>query len=375
MSSLVEWPDTRLHPDAAKTGDRDAFRRLAEPYRRALQLHCYRMLGSFQDAEDLVQETFLRAWSRLDGFRGRGSFRNWLYRIATNACLDVLASRASHRRVLPETLGPPSDRMPEGGPATDIPWLEPYPDAALEGVADAAPGPDARYEMREAIQLAFVAAIQHLPPRQRAVLLLCDVLSWSAAESARMLKTSVASVNSALQRARATLEKRLPAAHSGTQPPMHDGERALLERYVRAWERADLDGFVELLREDAVYRMPPFQQWYFGRGAIRAFFSTAWRSYAGFRLVPTRANRQPAFAVYCRSRKDPEWRAHSIQVLTIKGGSIDTLTKFLSPPLFRAFGLPADLPNVGGAANHGVMNEGGRDDVHPDGHCSMTGGV
>jgi RNA polymerase sigma-70 factor, ECF subfamily len=342
VSRLVELPDKRLDPDSAKKGDRDAFRRLTEPYRRELQVHCYRMLGSFQDAEDLVQETFLRAWSRLDGFEGRGSFRNWLYRIATNACLDVLASRASQRRVLPETLGPPSDRMPEGGPATDIPWLEPYPDAALEGVADAAPGPDARYEMREAVQLAFVAAIQHLPPRQRAVLLLCDVLSWSAAESALMLNTSVPSVNSALQRARATLEKRLPTGRSGPEPVMRDRERALLERYVRAWESADLDGFVELLREDAIYSMPPFQQWYLGRGAIRAFFSKAWSSYGGFRLVPTNANRQPAFAVYCRSLKGPEWRAHSIQVLTIEGGSIAALTKFLSPPLFRAFGLPGD---------------------------------
>ena len=364
MSRLVELPEQGLLPFAAKKGDRDGFRRLAEPYRRELQLHCYRMLGSFHDAEDLVQETLLRAWSGLDRFQGRGSFRNWLYRIATNACLDVLASRARHRRVLPEQVGPPSDRMPAGGPATDIPWLEPYPDVALEGVADAAPGPDARYEMREAVQLAFVAAIQHLPPRQRAVLLLRDVLGWSAAEGARMLDTSVASVNSALQRARATLEKRLTAGRSATTPVMRDRERALLERYVRAWESADLDGFVALLQEDAIYSMPPFPQWYLGRGAIRAFFGGAWGSYGGFRLVPINANRQPAFGVYCRSLTNPEWRAHSIQVLTIEGGSIAVLTKFLSPSLFRAFGLPADYHGPSGAANRRVRMGGSFGDVN-----------
>ena len=182
-------PPTLL--DRAKTGDRDAFQQLAEPYRRELQVHCYRMLGSLHDAEDLVQETFLRAWRGLRRFEGRASFRGWLYRIATNASLNALASRASVRRVLPEAHGPPSDQAPKGGPATEIAWLEPYPDAALEGIADAAPGPNARYEMPEAVQLAFVAAIQHLPPRQRAVLLLRDVLSWSAAETARMLDVSV----------------------------------------------------------------------------------------------------------------------------------------------------------------------------------------
>ena len=189
----TDMPDPATHLSSAKGGDRDAFQRLAELYRRELQLHCYRMLGSFQDAEDLVQETLLRAWRGLGGFEGRSSFRTWLYRIATNACLNALAGRA--RRVLPELLGPPSDqppdRMLERGPATEIPWLQPYPDTALEGVADPAPGPEARYEMHEAVQLAFVAAIQHLPPRQRAVLLLHDVLGWSAAEASRLLNASV----------------------------------------------------------------------------------------------------------------------------------------------------------------------------------------
>jgi len=189
----TDMPDLATHLSSAKRGDRDAFQRLAELYRRELQLHCYRMLGSFQDAEDLVQETLLRAWRGLGGFEGRSSFRTWLYRIATNACLNALAGRA--RRVLPEEQGPPSDQAPdrmlESGPATEIQWLQPYPDTALEGVADPALGPEARYEMHEAVQLAFVAAIQHLPPRQRAVLLVHDVLGWSAAEASRLLNASV----------------------------------------------------------------------------------------------------------------------------------------------------------------------------------------
>jgi RNA polymerase sigma-70 factor (ECF subfamily) len=310
------------------------------------------MLGSFHDAEDLSQETFLRAWRGLERFEGRASFRGWLYRIATNACLDALASRARVRRVLPETQGPPSDQMPEGVPATEIAWLEPYPDAALEGIADGAPGPDARYEMHEAVQLAFVAAIQHLPPRQRAVLLLHDVLGWSATETARLVNASVASVNSALQRARATLEKRFPTGRPISQPAPDDRQRALLERYVRAWEGADLDGFVALLREDAVLSMPPWRQWYRGPEAIRAFFGWAWRSggHGPFRLVPTAANRQPAFALYSRGRNGFEWRAHSLQLLTLRDDAIAALTFFVDPQLFTAFGLPAVLPTQADAA-------------------------
>jgi RNA polymerase sigma-70 factor (ECF subfamily) len=258
----TEMPDPATLLAFAKRGDQDAFQRLAEPYRRELQLHCYRMVGSVHDAEDLVQETFLRAWRGIAGFEGRSSFRAWLYRIATNACLNALAGRA--RRELPEKQGPPSDqppdRMLESGPATEIPWLQPYPDAALEGIADPAPGPDVRYEMREAVHLAFIAAIQHLPPRQRAVLLLRDVLGWSAAGTARLLDTSVMSVNSALQRARATLEKRLPAGRPSAPPAPNDRQRALLDRYVRAWESADVDGFVALLREDATVSMPPWRE-------------------------------------------------------------------------------------------------------------------
>ncbi len=338
---------TLLEP--AKKGDQDAFQQLTEPYRRELQLHCYRMLGSFDDAEDLVQETFLRAWRGLDRFEGRASLRGWLYRIATNACLNALASRPSARRVLPQTHDPPAAQPPHGGPATEIAWLEPYPDAALEGAADAAPGPAARYELREAVQLAFVAAIQHLSPRQRAVLLLRDVLGWSASETARLLDASDASVNSALQRARATLGTRFPTGRPVAQPAPDDRQRALLERYVRAWERADLDGLVALLREDAVLSMPPWRQWYVGREAIRAFFAWAWRAAGGgpFRLVPTAANRQPAFALYGHGSDGPERRAHSIWLLTLQDDAIAVLTGFIDPRLFAAFGLPAVLPTPG----------------------------
>jgi RNA polymerase sigma-70 factor (ECF subfamily) len=344
-----EMPHRQALLEPAEHGDRDAFQRLAEPYRRELQVHCYRMLGSLEDAEDLVQETFLRAWRARDRFdNGRASLRTWLYRIATNACLNALASRSRTHRVLPEAHGPPSDRPPDGGPAAEVAWLEPYPDAYLEGVADAAPGPEARYEAHEAVQLAFVAAIQHLPPRQRAALLLRDVLGWSAAETARLLDASVTSANSALQRARTTLATRFPNGRPGAQPALDDRQRALLARYVRAWEGADLDGFVALLREDAVLNMPPYAQWYRGRAAIRGFFAWARMSGGdgGEWLVPTASNRQPAFAQYVRSR-DGRWRAHALWLLTIEDGAIGALTGFIEPRLFAAFGLPAVLPTRG----------------------------
>jgi RNA polymerase sigma-70 factor, ECF subfamily len=331
---------------SAQQGDRDAFQRLAEPYRRELHLHCYRMLGSLHDAEDLVQETFLRAWRGLRDFEGRASFRTWLYRIATNVCLNALASLASARRVLPEALGPPSVHMPDGGPATEVPWLEPYPDAVLDGLADTAPGPEARYELRESVQLAFVAAIQLLPPRQRAVLLLHDVLGWSAAEAAQLLNASVVSVQSALRRARARLEKRLPSDRPSPPVP-DDRQRDLLDRYLRAWESADVDGFVSLVKEDAVLSMPPWREWYRGREALRTFFAWAWRRRGPFRLVRTGANGQPAFAFYRRDGKGPEWRAHLIHVISVRDDSIATLTFFLNPRLLVAFGLPLVLPADG----------------------------
>lgn len=329
---------------SAKGADREAFQQLIEPHRRELQIHCYRMLGSFHDAEDLVQETFLRAWRGLQRFDGRASIRYWLYRIATNACLNALATRAS--RVLPEAQGPPTDRMPDREPAYDIAWLEPYPDSALEGIPDDARHPEARYEMREAVHLAFIAAIQLLPPRQRASLRLHDVLGYSAIESARLLDSSVAAINSALQRARATLEGRLPGGPPRVSAAASDEHRALLERYVRAWESTDVEGFTALLKEDAVFSMPPWRQWYLGRPAITTFFAGTARpgGHAPFRLVRTSANCQLAFAFYSRWQ-DPEWRFHSVQLLELERNAIAKMTSFVTPTLSSVFGLPAVLEN------------------------------
>jgi RNA polymerase sigma-70 factor, ECF subfamily len=321
-----------------------AFEQLAEPFRRGLKLHCYRILGSVHEAEDLVQETYLRAWRNFDHFEERGSFRAWLFRIATNVCLDAIASRTHQRRFLPDRRFPPSDRMPDGIPADEVAWIDPYPDSELEGVLDGTPNPEARYASREAVQLAFIAAIQQLPPRQRAALLLCDVLGWKVSEVATLLGGSTTSINSALQRARSTAEKgRYRQENSAISEPSAEQKR-LLARYVKAWEELDLDGFVALLKEDATYTMPPLSQWYAGRRSIRAFFEWAWKDYDGFRLLTTAANGQPAFAAYVRSGE--EWTAHSIQVLSLQHDVISGLTLFVkpsSPRLFQAFGLPLIL--------------------------------
>src|SRR5262245_21743924 len=337
--------------DASERSNR-AFEQLAEPFRRELKVHCYRMLGSLHEAEDAVQETYLRAWRSFGSFNGRGSFRAWLYRIATNACLDALASRKHAQRLLPDQRAPATAEMPDGTPATDVAWLEPYPDSDLEGIADDAPNPEARYATREAVQLAFVAVIQQLPPRQRAVLLLCDVLGWSAAEAVTLLGGSTASVNSALQRARETLAKRYPDGRPSVAFPPNRVQQELLGRYLQAWEGLDLDCFVSLLKEDATYTMPPLPQWYAGRDAIRTFFGWAWTLYVGFRLVTTAANRQPAFAASSRTRADAPWAAHSIHVLSLEQDTISTLTLFAkpaSPRLFDAFGLPLILPDAASA--------------------------
>ena len=325
---------------------KESFERLAEPIRREIKLHCYRMLGSLHDAEDVVQETYLRAWRSFDTFEG-GSFRAWLYRIATNACLNALAGRKYAQRFLPDQRAPASTQMPDGTLATDVAWLEPYPDSDLEGIADEAPNPEARYTSREAVQLAFVAAIQELPPRQRAALLLCDVLGWAAAEAATLLGGSTASINSALQRARDTLAKRYPDGRPPVPPRASAAQQKLLDRYLRAWERLDLDGFVALLKADATYTMPPAPQWYAGREASFTFFEWAWKAYEGFRLVPTGANRQPAFAAYSRAAADASWAAHSLHVLSLERDAISALTLFYKPTgprLLDAFGLPLTLP-------------------------------
>jgi RNA polymerase sigma-70 factor, ECF subfamily len=323
-----------------------AFERLAEPFRREIKLHCYRMLGSVHEAEDLVQETYLRAWRSFDSFEG-GSFRAWLYRIATNACLNTIASRKSMQRWLPDQHGPAAVETSVGGPSTDVAWLEPYPDSDLEGIADHAPSPEARYTSREAVQLAFVATIQQLPPRQRAALLLCDVLGWAAAEAATLLGGSTASINSALQRARSTLAKPYPEGRPRLVPEPDPAQQRLLGRYLQAWEGHDLDGFVALLKEDATYTMPPWRQWFAGHEAIWSFFATAWKGWSGFRMLPTAANGQPAFALYAhRIGADPIPTAHSIHVLALEHGVISRLTLFVQhgePRLFHAFGLPLIL--------------------------------
>lgn len=349
MSIAVTMAQPSPQEQASERTNR-AFERLAEPLRREIKAHCYRMLGSLHEAEDAVQETYLRAWRSFDSVDGQGSFRAWLYRIATNACLDALSSRRNAQRLLPDQRAPATADMPDGTPATDVMWLEPYPDTDLEGIADDAPNPEARYTSRQAVQLAFVAIIQQLPPRQRAVLLLCDVLGWSAAEAATLLGGSMASVNSALQRSRATLAKQYPDGRTPVAVPPNLAQQDLLSRYLQAWEELDLDSFVSLLKEDATYTMPPLPQWYAGREAIRSFFGRVWKLYGGFRLVPTAANRQPAFAAYSRDGTDASWTAHSIHVLSLKEDAISGLTLFakpMGPRLFHAFGLPLTLPEAG----------------------------
>jgi RNA polymerase sigma-70 factor (ECF subfamily) len=331
---------------ATEADKRRAFERLAEPLRRELKVHCYHMLGGLHDAEDAVQETYLRAWRSFDAFDGRGPFRAWAYRIATNACLDALAGRKRAKRFLPDQRAPATLKMPDGTPATDVAWLEPYPDSQMESVADDAPDPEARAASRQAVRLAFVAAIQQLPPRQRAVLLLCDVLGWSAAEAAGLLGGSIASINSALQRSRETLQKRDPESRAPAAPAPNAMQRELLGRYVRAWEALDVDGLVSVLKEDATYTMPPLPQWYAGRAPIGAFFKWAWTFYSGYRMVPTGANGQPAFAAYSRPRDGGPWTAHSLQVLSLGPDHIASVTLFAKPDaprLFEAFGLPLVL--------------------------------
>lgn len=322
---------------AARAGDESAFGALVERYRRELQVHCYRMLGSFEDSEDLVQETFLRAWRKRKSFQGRSTFRAWLYGIATNACLDAL--RHNPRRALARQVAPV--------PPAEIPWLQPYPDRLLEGVAANDAEPDAAVVAKETIELAFLAAIQHLPPRQRAALILRDVLGWSAAESASLLDASVPAVNSALQRARATLKQQLPERRldwAATADPSEE-ERAVLQRYMEAHERADATALAELLREDARFTMPPQPMWCEGREAIMAAFTPEIfgpEAMGDFRLVPTRANRQPAAANYVRRRGDSEYRALALDVLRIENGKVVEITAFV-PDLFPAFGLPPTL--------------------------------
>jgi RNA polymerase sigma-70 factor (ECF subfamily) len=326
----------------ARAGDGDAFRELTEPHLRELQVHCYRMLGSFQDAEDALQDTLLTAWQGLAGFEGRASLRTWLYRIATNRCLD--ARRAASRRPAKEW-DVPGVEPPEPTRLGEVVWLQPYPDALLEGAAGVPPGPEARYEQAEAISLAFVTALQVLPPRQLAVLVLRDVLGFHASEVAVMLDSTVESVNSALKRARASLQRRRPAAGGGEPPPVSGSpaEAAIVAKFTRAWESADMGALVALLTDDVFMSMPPMPFEYQGRDVVARFCASLFGAGRRFDLVPARANGQPAFGAYLRA---PTGIRHGtgLYVLTLSGDRICALTRFDNSVL-PWFGLPRSLPS------------------------------
>jgi RNA polymerase sigma-70 factor (TIGR02960 family) len=327
----------------ARAGDGEAFRELTGPYRRELQLHCYRILGSVQDAEDMLQETLLAAWRGLDQFEERASMRAWLYKIATNRCLNAL--RATGRRPAAVARYQWSAPPPEPTRRAEPLWLQPYPDVLLDDLPDTAPGPEARYETKEALALAFVAGLQRLPPRQRAVLVLRDVLGYPAAQAADMLQASEVSVNSALQRARATLAAQQPAAGRDTAPaPRSARERELTSRFADAFEAADTERLVALLTDDARLTMPPEPLEYQGRAAIAEFFQTrTWWGTRAARLVPTRANNQPAFGYYLADPHGPIAHAHSLVVLTLASDKICAITRFGDNSLLPHFGLPRTL--------------------------------
>jgi len=324
----------------ARAGDGSAFRELTEPYRRELQVHCYRMLGSFQDAEDVLQDTMLAAWQSLGGYEGRASLRTWLYRIATTRCLN--ARRSASRRPIKEW-DVPNVEPPKPTRLGEIVWLEPYPDTLLEGASNGPLGPEARYEQTESISLAFVTALQTLPPRQVAVLILRDVLGLRANEVADMVESSVDSVNSALKRARASLRRRRLAADHHRPPPDSAAENAIVAGFVRAWESADLDALVALLTDDVFMSMPPMPFEYEGRDAAIRFCASIFGSGRRFKLVPTRANGQPAFGAYLRS---PDGIGHGVGlfVLTLAGDRICAMTRFEKTAL-PWFGLPRSLPS------------------------------
>jgi RNA polymerase sigma-70 factor (TIGR02960 family) len=320
--------------DLARAGDGEAFRQLVGPYERELQVHCYRMLGSVQDAEDALQDALLAAWQGLGGFEGRASIRTWLYRVTTTRCLNV--RRSARRR---QGTMPPGPTPPEPTRLGEVTWLEPCPDAMLEGLPDAEPGPEARYEAREAISLAFITAVQRLPPRQRAVLILRDVLGFTASEAARILGSTEESVSSALKRARAALR------HDGTAaepPPAPESarEKQLIERLTRAYEAGDVAAIIALFSDDAWLTMPPAPLEYQGRDPIARFLTAiAFRDGRTYRLVPARANGQLAFGAYLHAPEPGDERASGLLVLTLCGDRITAMTRFTSGVLPR-FGLP-----------------------------------
>jgi RNA polymerase sigma-70 factor (ECF subfamily) len=330
--------------DIARGGDERAYDRLVEPHRAELRAHCYRMLGSAHDAEDALQDALLRAWRGLDRFEGRSSLRSWLYRIATNACLRAIERRP--KLVLPIDYGPAAD--PHDGPGLPLlesVWVEPYPDARL-GLDDAIAGPEARYEQRESVELAFIAALQYLPGRQRAVLILRDVLGFSAREVADVLEMAPASVDSALQRAHKTVDRRLPqrSQQATLRALGDDGLREIVSGFMDAWDRADVEAVVAMLADDAAMTMPPMPTWYRGREAVAAFLE-GW-PLAGdrrWRAIPTRANGQLAFGQYIWDAERESFVAHGVNVLTLDGARIAEINSFLTPEAFERFGLPAEI--------------------------------
>ena len=311
----------------ARTGDEDAFAELVTPYRSELQLHCYRILGSTHDAEDALQEALLAAWHGLGAYAGRASVRTWLYRVATSRCLDAL--RAQRKRPQLVDMPMPHQQLPEPTRHGDVPWLEPYPDLFLEGIADSAPGPEARYETQEAVSLAFVTALQLLPPRQRAVLILRDVLGFHAGEVAQMLESSEESVTSALKRARATLQSQSKSKRPLPPPPNSDIEREIVERFTQAFEGHDVGAIVAMLTEDVLVTMPPLPIEYQGHVDASRFLQAVfvWQGPPP-RLIPTRANGQPAFAIYVRDLRAPVMHAVGLLVLSLSGDRICEMTRF-----------------------------------------------
>ena len=330
--------DETIYLNAARGGDQEAFAQLIDPYRKQILVHCYRILGSFEDAEDMLQETLVRVWKHLDSFEGRSSLRTWLYKVATNACLDALDSRRVRglsKELYPR--GDPTKELPP--PSKEVIWVEPFPDEYIDGQPSIYP--EARYEVRESITLAFVAALQKLPGRQRAALLLCDVLGWNAKEAAEILDTTTAAINSALQRARETMKQ----GERKTAPTrLNEQLSALLARYVSAWEAADSAALVAVLREDVALTMPPLPVWFGGRGDVQTFLEGGlFRMFDPFRvrLVPVRFNGSPSFAVY---QMDPQgiYRAAALHILAVEHGSIREINDFLTfdGQLFSKFGLP-----------------------------------
>ena len=327
-----------------KTGDEHAFRQLVGPYQGELQLHCYRILGSAQDAEDALQETLLAAWRGLAQFEGRSSVRTWLYRVATNCCLKAL--RSASRRP-PVNWPPPGVDVPTPSRVGEVIWLQPYPDMLLEGLPDATPGPEARYEASETISLAFVTALQTLPPRQRAVLILRDVLGFPTSQVAGIIDSSEDSAASALKRARAAMRGQYPAATARRLPPRpgSPGERDLVDRFTRAYQAGDVAAVVALLTEDIAVTMPPLSLEYHGRELVARFLAaTGLRPGRKPRIVPTRANGQPAFGLYAQDPQAGIFHAAGLLVLTLTGDSICAMTGFDTSTLPH-FGLPRTLPS------------------------------